>query len=113
LVGTKRIDGRVTASQIAAASFASFLLRFTYPTTSAASIVAWPRRTSDNGLSSSTCKSMRSIGKFILLGARKLQLRYTELLDSSLRGHEGSPPAYSKPKRLIRAEFEPKGLRRC
>jgi hypothetical protein len=26
-VGTKRIDGRVTASQIAAASFASFLLR--------------------------------------------------------------------------------------
>lgn len=27
LIGTKRIDGRVTASQIAAASFASFLLR--------------------------------------------------------------------------------------
>ena len=27
LVGTKRIDGRVTASQIAAASLASFLLR--------------------------------------------------------------------------------------
>jgi hypothetical protein len=29
LIGTKRIDGRVTASQIAAASFASFLPRFT------------------------------------------------------------------------------------
>ena len=27
LIGTNRIDGRVTASQIAAASFASFLLR--------------------------------------------------------------------------------------
>jgi hypothetical protein len=28
-VATNRIDGRVTASQIAAASLASFLLRFT------------------------------------------------------------------------------------
>jgi hypothetical protein len=28
LIGTNRIDGRVTASQIAAASLASFLLRF-------------------------------------------------------------------------------------
>jgi hypothetical protein len=27
LIGTNRIDGRITAAQIAAASFASFLLR--------------------------------------------------------------------------------------
>jgi hypothetical protein len=30
LISTKRIDGRLTASQIAAASAASFLLRRTY-----------------------------------------------------------------------------------
>jgi hypothetical protein len=33
LLGTKRIDGRVTASQIAAASLASFFWRFTYALT--------------------------------------------------------------------------------